>query len=635
VDGVYDGIGGEYDIDRIEVMRGPQGTLYGRSAAGGVVTFHTKDPKLEDFSIDGLWEYGTAGLINTQGAINVPISDKVALRAAFHYLHQDDGYWSGEGVENTTKEGRIKVLFQPSEELSFLLSLSTARTEAYDGGWSQLLPEPNTVIYQGAHGEPNVGPPTRYRQGSLEVNYDLGDSAVTYIGAIKSIDARGQGAVGYNRGSWMTNVVKGEPRETQTHEIRWTSDTDGPLDWLIGASYYHYTYHQDTEMLQVSVEGDEDPTTLNAPIAVQKNKGSNTEYGIFTEETFELRDNMRITAGLRYDKSEVEEYPGFDFNINVKSSTNGASCNPAVWMYMPYYEDKPTFSHVTYKLRFEYDLTPENMLYVLTGTGYLPGHAQISPATIMEEVAGVMVVTDVDIIVLPFDQEKLTSYELGIKNRFLDNTLQLNADIFYLDYEGYQESINITPGAPPPPRFVVVPVPVKMKGLELDMTWLLTQYDKVTFSGGWLDAQIDGYPDIPGSTYNAKDMMYLEQVPGLSDISASLNYDHTFIFGDGSTLVPRAEARYTSGLYLSQLTRDQVEGSLDWRPYMYQDSTVLFNLGATWTSPEGQYSITGYVRNALDEEYKTQVQTPHDPTDDASVTLGDPRTFGVMLRVKF
>jgi iron complex outermembrane receptor protein len=297
----------------------------------------------------------------------------------------------------------------------------------------------------------------------------------------------------------MSNNILGKKRETVIQELRWTSDTDNPLSWLIGASLYHYTYHQDTEMLQVSVEGDPDPTTLNAPIAVQKNRGNITEYGIFTEETYEFQDNMRITGGLRFDRNKVEEFPGFDFNLNVKSATNGASCNPPIWDYMPHYEDKPTFDNVTYKFRFEYDLTPENMIYAMTGTGYIPGMAQISPALQMEMTPTGPLVTGVDFLALAYDQEKLTSYEVGSKNRFLDNTVQINGALFYLDYEGYQEAINITPDAPPPPAFIVVPVPVKMIGFELDCTWLITMYDKVTFSAGWLDAEIDGYPDIPGT----------------------------------------------------------------------------------------------------------------------------------------
>lgn len=641
VDGVYDGIGGNFDINRVEVLRGPQGTLYGRSATGGVVSFHTNNPQLEQVSVNVMAEYGTASRINTQGAVNVPVGEKVALRAAVHYLRRDEGYFlNDEGGKTETKEGRIKALYQPSENLSAVLSLSASRVQSNSGGWAHTLSGPNDIVYDGNYTEVSEGVPTKYSQGSLEVNYDFGDSTLTYIAAMHTMDNRGKGGPGNNRGSIQQNETSGEPAETQTHEVRWASDSEGPLTWLIGANYYGYDYDRKGNTIQVSQVGDDDPNTFNAFIFGQLNKGDIKDYGIFTEETFELRDDMRITGGLRYDKTKINNYSGFDFNKNLKP--NGASLNPPDIVHYPeiggYVLDNPEFDNVTYKLRFEYDLTPDNMLYALTSTGFLPGSSQISPAVQMgPDENGNFVVTGVEFRTLPYEQEKLTAYEIGSKNRFLDNRLQLNGALFYFDYEGYQESVNIKPaGSPPPPEFVVLRVPVEMYGLEVDMAWLLTSHDKVTFSGGWLDAQLTSYPDIPGvepgTTQSAEEFMYLKRVPGLPEVTATLSYDHTFLFANGSALAPRVEANYTSGYYLAQATREEAEQG--WLPYLHQGSTVLVNLGATWTSPQDRYSMTAYLRNAADEEYKTGVTLPTGPNV-TNVTVGDPRTFGVMLNAKF
>lgn len=642
VDGVFEGIGGNYDINRIEVLRGPQGTLYGRSATGGVVAFHTNNPKLEEFGGNATVEYGSGSRINTQGAINVPVGDKFAFRAAVHLLHQDEGYFNDDkGGENETKEGRIKALYQPSENLSFVVSFSATEMESYSGGYSMALTAPDTIDYKASYFEPNVGDPTKYEQGSLEINYDLADSTLTYIAAIHTMDNRGLGGIGLNRTSYQQVEITGDPNETMSHEIRWASDSDGPLTWLIGGNYYKNTWDRIAQNMQVLDLSYDDPASLNAPLFGEYNKGDINNYGIFTEETFELSDDMRITAGLRYDKTRINNYAAQDFNQNLGPML--VALNPPDIIHNPtdakYRKDTPNFDNWTYKLRFEYDLTPDNMLYALTSTGFLPGNSQINvnPIVTMEgDFLGVQ------FLYLPFDQEELTSYEVGSKNRFLDNRLQLNASAFYYDFEGYQESINITPDQPPPPSFVVVRVPVRMYGLEVDSTWLITPNDKVTFAAGWLDAQLKSYPNVPGMDppTSAKEFMYLKRVPGLPEYTATLGYDHTFLFGNGSSLVPRAELRYTSDYNLSQVTTSEAASTDDagnsYLDYIHQDDVVLVNIGATWFSPHDMYSVTGYIRNATDEEYKTSATLPSGPPGTPTgVTVGDPRTWGIMASIKF
>jgi outer membrane receptor protein involved in Fe transport len=645
VDDVYEGIGGDYDLNRIEVLRGPQGTLYGRSATGGVVALHTNDPRLGKFSADVSAEDGKESRINLEGAVNAPIGDKVALRAAVHYFHQAEGYYNGKGGENETKAGRIKALFQPTEKLSLLLSLSASREQSWAGGFAQSLSAPNTIDYKNpvAYTAPNKGVPTKRNQESLHVNYDLGDSALTYIAAIHSTDNRGKSGVGLNRSSYQYNVTTGKPSEIQTHEIRWASATESALTWLIGGNYYKNTYESISTAFQASDINSTDPASYNAELFAWYLKGSIANYGLFTEETYKVRDDMRITAGLRYDKTKIKNYTGFDFNKNLGPFMVGFK--PENIIHFPtdatYFLDSPDFDNITYKLRLEYDITPENMLYALTATGFLPGDSQVSVATKFSPPPD-MTLVDVGFIKLPYKQQLLTSYEIGTKNRFLDKKLQLNGSIFYYDYGGYQEAININPpGSPPPPNFIVLRVPVRMIGFEVDCTWLLTQNDKLTLSGGYLDAELKSYPDIPtstGGTESGKTFMYLKRVPGLPKSSGTLGYDHTFLFGDGSTLVPRAQARYTSGYYLGQITAGEAASTdtagNSYLGYLYQDSIVLGDISATWTSPESKYSATAYVRNVTDKRYKTSATLPTG-SPLTNVTVGDPRTWGLMIKAKF
>jgi iron complex outermembrane receptor protein len=132
--------------------------------------------------------------------------------------------------------------------------------------------------------------------------------------------------------------------------------------------------------------------------------------------------------------------------------------------------------------------------------------------------------------------------------------------------------------------------------------------------------------------------MYLKDVPGLPNKTATLAYDHTFMFDNGSSLVPRAELRYTSGYYLGQATSGEA-ASVDsagnsYLDYLHQDAVMLGNIAATWNSADAKYSATAYVRNVFNEEYKTGATLPTG-SPMTNVTVGDPRTWGVRISAKF
>src|ERR1035441_451987 len=119
VDGVYEGVGSNYDIDRVEVLRGPQGTLYGRSATAGVLAFHTRNPNLQSFEGNAAVEVGDYDLQHYTAAVNLPVASTLAVRLAGDYRDQDEGYY-GEAThgKGQTTDGRAKVLWKPADTLS-------------------------------------------------------------------------------------------------------------------------------------------------------------------------------------------------------------------------------------------------------------------------------------------------------------------------------------------------------------------------------------------------------------------------------------------------------------------------------------------------------------------------------------
>jgi outer membrane receptor protein involved in Fe transport len=653
-DGVYQGIGGNYDINRVEVLRGPQGTLYGRSATGGVVSFYTNDPKLEKFGVDASAEYGTASLINVQAAVNAPVGSKVALRAAGHY-YSKDGYFDADGGKTSTKEGRIKALFQPTDAFSVVLGVSAAQTKSNGGGFQPLLVigQPDKINYKALQTVISKGAPNKYRQVSVNANYDFGDSTLTYVGGYHDYDSTGLGAESGKGENLHRDLTKWPKDYYHSEEIRWASSTKGQLTWLVGANYFKHRF--DTSLFSVQTHWSADPALpagsaegLNAPIFGQIADGSILNYGLFTEETYKVQDNFRITAGLRLDKTKLDQAEFFQQNTNttppISGGGGGNSLNPATFASMSL-RDIENFNNVTYKLRFEYDLTKDNMLYLLTATGFMPGYATISPTTTADFSVNPPVFTH-GFQVLKLDQQKLTSYEMGSKNQFLKNTLRLNGDVFYYDYGGYVEAENTA--AAGPPVFTPMAVPLKMYGVEVDGEYLITMNDKVSWNAGFQSIKITDRPIISG--FDVKNFMALTQLPGNPRMTATLDYEHSFIFEDGSSLAPRFEVRYTGAYYLSQMTNIEVTPfgqvvpgtnttpptlGLGEKAYNHQEAYALVNLGITWNSSDSKYSASAYARNVFDTEYKAGVGLNTAALSSISVTPGDPRTFGVTLRVKF
>ncbi len=624
VDGVFEGMGGNYDIERVEVLRGPQGTLYGRSATGGVAAFVTKDPQLTEFGGDMKLTVGEYELRNVEAAVNAPFGESFALRIATRY-HTQDGYFNEAGGKEETKEARTKLLYYPTDKLRILLS-GAVRFQRYNsGGCSQTFISPDEYDYCGSYEDVLLGNYNEMYQGTLQVDYDFGSSNLTYIGSYRYFEDTDnlQGSVraypnwtfrdlNYNPGEWF-----------HTEEVRWVSDSDGWFSWLVGANYYYSKYdrtHGGEQVVAYEYPGgaeDHAPESRDAPVFDFAMAGHTYNLGFFTEETFKLSEKMRITAGLRYDMSEVMGDIGYRLNLNQTEFGNFLS--PPMYIGTEYAKTLD-WENITYKLRVEYDLTPENMIYAMTATGFLPGDVRISTH-------------GANFIVLPYDEEKLTTYEVGSKNRFLDNRVQLNVSLFYYDYDEYRHTVNLA--TQQGVDYIIIVTPLEMFGAEAEFLWMVTKNDKVSMNLAWLDATIKDFPmiDAGAGPVDSREYLTLSDIPGTSPLTGFLRYEHTFHLAGGSTLVPRLTLRYSDGYYLNQLTQAMVDmGQL---PYNYQDSYTTCDFGITWTSDDGKYSASAWVHNLTDEEYKLSAFISGTGTNTNVAYLGAPRNAGVNFSIRF
>jgi len=594
-DSVFSGLGSDYDIDRIEVLRGPQGTLYGRSATSGVVSILTNNPQLKHNGGDVLVEGGSYDLKHVSGDINVALGDKAALRVSGNDL-QHNGYWSDEGGYYRTSGGRAKLLYKPSDDFSLLLGAAHNQQTIHTGG--------RTIVATGpsAYSESDSSVASQKYTSSqywAQADWNLGFANLTYLPAYRNWDTNGHQIIGANI---IEQTAKYPQDRFLTQELRLTSNGDGPLKWLLGAFYYNNRYENQTSTIWIASQA------LTWEQDVNK---STRNLGVFGESTYALSPASRVTAGLRFDVTKVDTWGYYTQNTTTSDGTN--SPTDATWglpeslstATLTKDQGKLSFRDTTFKLRFDHDLTRSNSVYATAASGFLPGDSQFTT-------------TSAGAVAMRYDQERLMSFEIGSKNRFLDGLLTLNADVFHYNYSGYQTTAN-TSGDARNPSYAVVTAPARMTGGELEGRLRATPVDTVSFSLAYINAKYHG-ASAEFQTYIAQN-----KIPGIAPRTATLGVEHVFAIG-GQSLKAHVDARYQSAYDLGAATPDESS----YASWNRSKATTFLNANLAWDSPSGTYSVTGYGRNLSNRKIRTSFSF-----QDESITLSDPRTFGVVLQAHY
>jgi len=603
-DDVYNGVGGNYDIARVEALRGPQGTLYGRSATAGVIAIHTADPDASDIGAEGTAEIGNYGLRHFVGALNAPIvNGKLALRVSGNYFERD-GYYAKDGDARKSVSFRAKLLWTPSDKFSALVGYAQEFNNTVTGGVGiSQLSSPTDFLF----GPQAVGTGRNHsRQYWGTFNLNLGSVAVTYIPAYRTFyqnatavvrTAPGQGSV------QIDNFVRTTPDNFMTHELRLhNADPDAVFKWQVGGLYYRNSLAEVNDLFNYNLG------PSGAFIFRSKTRKVTTAEGIFAEGTYSVSPDTRFTAGIRYDHTKIvidQDYTSF---TGVTRSLTGS-------------DRLATFNNFTFKARLEHDLAPAHMIYALVATGFSPGDKALTQDALGTPNP------------LVLKAETLTSYEIGSKNRFLDNHLQINLAAFYNDYGGYQTAgINVAP--PGPIRiFETITTPVKAYGVELEVQARPWENGTFGVNGSYTHARYGEFEPQYAPFFSSRD------VAPSPPFRLAGSYDHHLSLGGDKALFLRAAVRYVSAHDSSRITVQHV--SFGAKPYIRVPGRALTDLNARLELTQN-ISITGYVRNLTDERYLpdnwnvADVIPGNPPTVIVSQnSLSDPRTFGAILNFKF
>lgn len=621
------------DVAQVEILRGPQGTMFGQGSTGGTINVVTNQPSTEALSGSVNIGGGNYDLIKGDAAINVPLGDTFAVRAAVqHYEH--DGYAYATGVEGHDKYQldqadetgwKLSGLWAPTD--NFSLTLSTIQFHSDTNGPAQkniLDPNPDPrVLTQDYPGRSVVDTELYSAVGRLDLGGVVATSITSYqkLHSEQAWDSDGLTAdlfynLTYNPISYTgvryDHVALWESNtKSYTQEVNLASDGEGPLQWIVGGVYLQSKNSQyinefradDDNIVQPPLPLDtawNDPlvdTLAYAELSAIKRKA----WAAYFQGTYDVTDKLSIIAGARYNH---DKYTG-------TSASNG-SATSGVYL-QPQATPGLKTNEVTGKLALQYKLAPDNMIYASYTRGFKPGGINGSAAN----GGGAFVALGWEDSIKPtYKPETVDSFEIGSKNRFFDNSVQLNASAFYYNYTNmqfleedpilYGEGISNAPSA-------------HIYGLELEGTWLLDDHWSIEGSVSFLKGEFDkdyfaldpvnasaaqnaaGYPDYLFwlNFYNAalardgaRQNINGNDVPKLPDVQGSIALSYTNRIGKG-TLTAKAQYIYR-GEYQYRLFN---EGVTDTTPSYEQ-----VNLFLKYAPDSSNFNVSLAVTNLFDKD---------------------------------
>lgn len=565
--------GGLYDLSRIEVLRGPQGTLYGKNATAGSLNIITAPPTRQ-FGGEIDVSYGSFNEAQLHGILNIPVSDTWALRAAI-MGHTNDGYFD---TNHTTRfnydrarelSARVTSLLQPSDGITWQLTLS----DYNNNGTS------NPGILTDASGRPVNGLPVYDQVASSDptpyghinnlaiqsrLDIALSDAfSLTYLAGYGLVtqDSRYVNLgvpLPCTMGSSYCDIGALEDlNRNYSHELD-LSYASGRLKNIAGAIYLYQTNHNraDFTIYNYGVNYD-----FFIPDYYTRS------YGVFDQATFSITDQVRVTGGLRYSHDDKRARGSFiqvcaPFVSDVQSYQANPSCPITAAN-----DTRGNWSATTFKVGLDADIAATTLAYVSISSGYKAG--------------GLNDVNPFAAQVLPpgYQPEKVINYELGLKTRQWGNALQLNLDAFYMDYSDLQ----VTQVQQPVGYLTINAATAKIYGLETEATFRPTSRDSLSAFANILHAT---YGEFQNAADQYSGIVYPSlgghHLPNAPDFSAHIRLQHDFDFAGGS-LSPSAAVYYQSQSFLREfnLPIDHVpaftKSQINLR---YQDATRTWSVEA-------------------------------------------------------
>ncbi|WP_293781279.1 TonB-dependent receptor [Sphingosinicella sp.] len=624
-----------FDVERVEVLRGPQGTLYGSGSMGGTLRVIYKKPTNEfDAAIDtslSATKHGGANF-EASGMVNVPIAtDKLAMRATGFY-RKADGY-----IDNTTLRikdineqkyygGRLLLRATPTDDLTIDAAYYMNRARTDTPSWTLEAGKYNSdaLTRQPIRDDVDLF--------SLTAAYDFGGVVLTAAGSYMERDistvsdvsrfirstrtAAGCGARLNGSpaipcaGTQLTDyyalvdsqstsaLFPQQNMEAWTGEIRLSSDGTGPLNWTIGGFFSDRDIH--VENPQVNA----DPVTgaIIYPLEIATSRYINDslrQVAAFGEVSYDVTDRLNLTAGVRYFR--------YDKDINGETTKGsilvGAVVRPLSFVSSD--EDGTAF-----KFNASYKITDDVLFYAEASQGFRPGGANQVIGLAQE--------------LTPYQSDSLWNYEAGLKTTLLDRKLTLNMDVFQIDWSDMQISTRTPNGAF---AYIGNAGSARIRGFELEGS--LRPVEGLSISGNlaYLDAKLTEDQPNAGTSIAPAAGFDGDRIPFVPKFTAGLSAQYVWGLAEGLNGFLRMDANHVGGSWS------------DFRPsYVftrYIDDYEIANLRIGVEAEDNAWGVYAFVNNLFDDTAITRSTSNAIAQNRTLVNSVAPRTVGLNFRANF
>jgi iron complex outermembrane receptor protein len=618
------------NIERIEVLRGPQGTLFGRNATGGLIHVITRDPQFEtsgELNIGyGNYDTSTGSLYITGG-----LTDRIAADFGAFFTNQGEGW--GENL-NPAQPGdvnrrvesayRSKILFELSDETRILFAADYGLVKNDQGNTRAGLP--GAVLFGGQtftgdiyDADMSIKRDTRSERygASLQITHSFSWATFSSLTAYRNAE----NYTLFDQDSTRLDVITApitDVLDSWQQEFLLNGET-GRLTWTGGLFYYDARTGVDTLSLRSALI----PTQNRDRVGIMKTKS----YAGFAQGTYSFTDATALTLGVRYTEDQRElsgrdraapGFPGLAVGAIIPGTDTAA---------LPKSQTDRTFDKITYRIALEHRFTPDVMGYASISRGFKSG---IFNST-----------TPLDPAVEP---ETLDAYEIGAKSEWFDGTLRLNGAVFYYEYDDIQLT-RINAGT----TTLLNAAGGEVRGADLEFILApRLSTGRLTISGGasYLDTEYTSFPDAPFLEPNPAGGNFALNTPGhpcppehppgsfpgncnakgntmirAPELTATVAVDYAFPLASSGELGFNVTAAYNDGFYWDADNR------------VKQPSYTLVNAQVSLTTADERWRLRLWSRNLTDEKYYITVSTSAGFGDAGAP--GAPREYGVGLTYRF
>ncbi len=648
------------DIERLEVLKGPQGTLYGGSNVGGAVKFETKRPQLGELEGSVEVTLGEQDMRNGKGTINIPVGEKLAFRL-FGYHNEDDGYvkavnpirlngrsniedsyiwpipladssvvphgaepagerWRKNPNEREEEGVRLSAFSELSETLTVY---ATVRYNELDGGnnnWR--VEDPNDLQYSRDRELTFAGRNVRDTLGaSIQIDKDFDNFSVTYLTSLT--DAEGLRTTDLDVSTEVGfDLVRREETDVNTHELRFTSTGDGSFEWLAGLYYSKWKndwasyaqFYDTTDVLSAIIPASDTLNILDGTL------GDPVNPPTFAQETtvrvpfpFENRYRERTNTAAFFTGSYSWGDWELGFGLRIDDwEADTLDRNAGLYATgVPYLKQGDT--EVLPKISLSHFFADKTHLYASYSQGFEPGNFNLYDA------AGTPVLN-------PFSKESVDNYEIGLKTSFFDDNMDFNIAAFFIDYTDRQFELQQQISIGGVIENILNAGNSEQYGVEFDFNWALNEYLTVNGGFGYVHADF-GDGSLVNDVNSQPSDVSGKTPPWISDYSFNIGGQFIYPLSNSLNFLARAEISGKGPYYFNQENTAENPS--------YQVTNIRIGV------ENESWSAALNVQNVFDEDYYTDGSIwPGDAipgrSQDAVIgTLGQPRLATINIKYNF